>query len=116
VSLPLAQGGQVRALAVTSEKRNPQAPDVPTMMESGLSDFVSVSFTGIAAPAATPPAIVTRLNAAINEALASPEIETAFAKLGVEPRAGSAEAFAAFLARERERWAPVIHAASVKVE
>jgi len=116
VSLPLVQGGQVRALAVTSEKRNPQAPDVPTMMESGLSDFVSVSFTGVVAPAATPPAIVARLNAAINEALASPEIETAFTKLGVEPRIGPPDVFAAFLARERERWAPVIQAAGVKVE
>jgi len=101
---------------VTSEKRNPQAPDVPTMMESGLSDFVSVSFTGVVAPAATPPAIVARLNAAINEALASPEIETAFTKLGVEPRIGPPDVFAAFLARERERWAPVIQAAGVKVE
>src|SRR5262245_44432646 len=116
VSLPLAQGGQVRALAVTSEKRSPQAPDVPTMIESGLADFVSVSFTGVAAPAATPPAIVTRLNAAINEALASPEIEAALSKLAVEPHIGSPETFANFLSHERERWTPVIQAANVKVE
>ena len=116
VLLPLVQGGQVRALAVTSEKRNPQAPDVPTMIESGLSDFVTVSFTGVVAPAGTPAAIVTKLNAAINEGLASPEIENAFTKLGVEPRIGSPDAFASFLARERERWGPVIQAANVKVE
>jgi tripartite-type tricarboxylate transporter receptor subunit TctC len=116
VSLPLAQGGQVRALAVTSERRNPQAPDVPTMMESGVADFVSVSFTGVAAPAATPPAIVGRLNAAINETLRSAEIATALTKLGVDTRIGSPENFAAFLARERERWDAVIKAAGVKVE
>jgi tripartite-type tricarboxylate transporter receptor subunit TctC len=116
VSLPLVQGGQVRALAVTSEKRNPQVPDVPTMIEGGVPDFVSVSFTGVAAPAGTAVEIVGRLNAAINESLKSPEIEAAFARLAVEPRIGSPTDFAAFLARERERWDPVIKAAGVKVE
>jgi tripartite-type tricarboxylate transporter receptor subunit TctC len=116
VSLPLVQGGKVRALAVTSEKRNPQAPDIPTMIESGIPDFVSVSFTGIVAPAGTPAEIVAKLNAAINESLKSAEIEAAFAKLAVEPRIGSPGDFTAFLARERERWAPMIKAANVKVE
>src|SRR4051812_14546270 len=91
VSLPLAEGGQVRALAVTSETRNPHAPDVPTMIESGVPDFIWVSFTGMVTPAGTPAAIVTKLNRAINEALTSSEIEAAFAKLGVEPHVGSAE-------------------------
>jgi tripartite-type tricarboxylate transporter receptor subunit TctC len=116
VSLPLVQGGKVRALAVTSEKRNAQAPDVPTMIESGVADFVSVSFTGVVAPAATPAAIIARLNSAINESLKSAELEAAFTKLAVEPRTGSPEDFAAFLARERERWSAVIKAAGVKVE
>ncbi|MFL6970847.1 MAG: Bug family tripartite tricarboxylate transporter substrate binding protein [Xanthobacteraceae bacterium] len=116
VSLPLVQGGQVRGLAVTSEKRNPQAPDVPTMIEGGVADFVSLSFTGMAAPAGTPAEILARLNAAINDGLKSAEIEAAFAKLAVEPRIGSPDDFAAFLTRERERWAPVIKAAGVKVE
>jgi tripartite-type tricarboxylate transporter receptor subunit TctC len=116
VSLPLVQSGKVRALAVTSEKRNAQAPDVPTMIESGVADFVSVSFTGVVAPAATPAAIIARLNSAINESLKSAELEAAFTKLAVEPRTGSPEDFAAFLARERERWSVVIKAAGVKVE
>src|SRR5262249_10712018 len=71
VSLPLVQGGQAKALAVTSEKRNPRAPDVPTMIESGLPDFVSVSFTAMVAPAGTPADIVGKLNSAINESLKS---------------------------------------------
>jgi tripartite-type tricarboxylate transporter receptor subunit TctC len=116
VSLPLVQGGQVRGLAVTSERRNPQAPELPTMIESGVPDFVSVSFTGMAAPAGTPAEIVTRLNAAINESLKSTEVEAAFARLAVETRPGSPDDFAAFIAKERQRWEAMIKAANVKVE
>jgi tripartite-type tricarboxylate transporter receptor subunit TctC len=116
VSLPHIQAGKVKALAVTSERRSPQAPDIPTMIESGLTDFVSVSFTGIVAPAGTPAEIVSRLNAAINESLRAGDIESAFLRLAVEPRLGSADAFAAFLVGERDRWGGVIKAAGVKVE
>ena len=116
VSLPLVQGGQAKALAVTSEKRNPRAPDVPTMIESGLPDFVSVSFTAMVAPAGTPADIVGKLNSAINESLKSPDVESAFERLAVEPRPGSADDFAGFLATEREKWGTVIKAAGVKVE
>jgi tripartite-type tricarboxylate transporter receptor subunit TctC len=77
---------------------------------------MSVSFTGVVAPAATPAAIIARLNSAINEGLKSTELEAAFTKLAVEPRTGSPEDFAAFLARERERWSVAIKAAGVKVE
>ena len=116
VSLPLAQAGQVRALAVTSERRNPQAPELPTMIESGIPDFVSVSFTGVVAPAGTPKPIVDRLSAAINETLRSSEVHAALTKLSVETRIGSPEDFIAFLARERERWAVAVKAAGAKVE
>jgi tripartite-type tricarboxylate transporter receptor subunit TctC len=70
----------------------------------------------VVAPAATPAAIIARLNSAINEGLKSTALEAAFTKLAVEPRTGSPEDFAAFLARERERWSVVIKAAGVKVE
>jgi tripartite-type tricarboxylate transporter receptor subunit TctC len=116
VSLPLINGGQIRALAVTSEKRSRQAPDVPTMIEAGVPDFVSLSFTGLAAPAGTSTAIVGTLNAAVNESLKSLEAEGAFMTLGVEPRIGSPEDFAAFLATERERWGTVIKQAGIKME
>lgn len=116
VSLPHISGGQVRGLAFTSEKRNPQAPDLPTMIESGITDFVSASFTGIVAPAGTPAAIVDRLNAAINETLKTPEIQATLAKLSVEPRIGSPENFSVFLAGERAKWVPLIKAAKVKAE
>ena len=115
VALPLAQAGRIRALAVTSEKRNPQAPEIPTMSESGFPGFVSVSFTGMVAPAGTPADIVAKLNAAVNESLASPDVQATLAKLAVEPRPASPEAFAAFLAMERERWGAMIKAAGVAV-
>ena len=116
VSLPLIHGGQIRALAVTSPQRNRQAPDVPTMIEAGVPDFVSVSFTGLAAPAGTSASIVRTLNAAVNQSLKSPEVEAALMTLGVETRIGSPEDFAAFLASERERWGAVIRLAGIRVE
>jgi tripartite-type tricarboxylate transporter receptor subunit TctC len=116
VSLPLVKAGTLRALAVTSEARNPQAPEVPTMIESGIADFVSVSFTAVVAPAGTPTAIITTLNAAINESLKSPEIGAALQRLAVEPRPGSPEEFAAFLARERDKWGAVVKAAHIQID
>ncbi len=113
VSLPLAQAGTVKALAVTSESRHPQAPDVPTMIESGLPDFVSVSFTGVAAPAGTPAAVVNRLNAVINEATRSPEVSALLVKLAVEAKHESSAEFAAFLTAELDRLAPVVKAAGI---
>jgi tripartite-type tricarboxylate transporter receptor subunit TctC len=116
VSLPYVAGGQVRGLAFTSEKRNPQAPDIPTMIEAGVADFVSASFTGIVAPAGTPAAIVGRLNAAINETLKTPDVQATLIKLSVEARFGSPEDFSAFLAGERAKWVPLVKSANIKAE
>jgi tripartite-type tricarboxylate transporter receptor subunit TctC len=110
-SLPLVEAGQVRALASTSDRRSSQMPNVPTMIEAGVADFTSVSFTGVVAPAGTPAAIVNRLNAAINASLQSPEVASALVRLGVDAKIFSPEEFAAFLARERDKWAAVIKAA-----
>jgi tripartite-type tricarboxylate transporter receptor subunit TctC len=116
VTLPLHQSGQLRALATTGQLRNPQALAVPTMIESGYPDFVTVAFTGVVAPAGTPANIVARLNAAINESLTSPEVQATFGKLAVEQRVGSPADFAAFLAGERERWGAIIKAAGVRID
>jgi tripartite-type tricarboxylate transporter receptor subunit TctC len=83
VSLPLVQAGSIRAIAVTSEARNPRLPDVATVAET-IPDFVSVSFTGMVAPAGVSPAIVAKLNAAINESLKAPEVMATLAKLSVD--------------------------------
>jgi tripartite-type tricarboxylate transporter receptor subunit TctC len=115
-SLPLVQAGNVRALAVTSETRTAQLPDVPTMIEAGVPDFVSVSFTAVVAPAGTPAATVNKLNAAINESLKSPEVGPTLVKLSVDAKAISPEDFAAFLARERDKWATVVKGAAIQLE
>ena len=113
VALPLVQAGTVRALAVTSAMRHPQAPAVPTLIEGGLPGFVSVSFTGVAARAGTPPAIVAKLNSAINESLQSPDVAATLAKLAVDAKPDTPAAFAAFLAEEMTTMTPVIKAAGL---
>jgi tripartite-type tricarboxylate transporter receptor subunit TctC len=115
-SLPLVQAGNVRALAVTSETRSSQTPDLPTMIEAGVPDFTSVSFTAVAAPGGTPAMIVNRLNAAINESLRSAEVGATLVKLSVEAKTVSPEAFAAFLAKERDKWTAVVRTAGVQME
>jgi tripartite-type tricarboxylate transporter receptor subunit TctC len=114
VALPLAQAGVVRPLAVTSAARHPQAPDLPTLVEGGLTDFVSVSFTGVVGRAGIPAAIVAKLNAAINESLRSPDVAATLAKLAVDVGGGTPEEFAAFLADEMATMAPVVKAAGLQ--
>ena len=116
VSLPLVRSGQVRALASTSEQRNPEAPEIPTMIEAGVPDFVSVSFTGLAAPAGVAADIIARLNAAVNQSLESPEARAVLTKLAVEPKIGSPADFSAFLAKERDKWGAVVKAANIRIE
>jgi tripartite-type tricarboxylate transporter receptor subunit TctC len=113
VALPLVQAGTVRALAVTSAERHPQAPDVPTLIESGLPDFTSVSFTGVVGRAGIAPAIVAKLNAAINDSLQSPEVAATLAKLAVDAKNETSAEFAAFLNRQMTDTAPVIKAAGL---
>ncbi len=114
--LPLVREGKIRALGVSSVARNALAPELPTLIEGGLPDFIALTFTGVVAPAGTPPAIVSRLNAAINDSVKSPEIVAALAKLGAEVRPGSAEEFGAFLARERGKWVDVVTRTGIKAE
>src|SRR6266700_3539614 len=113
VALPLVQAGVVRALAVTSEARHPQAPDVPTLIEGGLPDFVSVSFTGVVGRAGIPAAIVAKLNAIINESLRSPDVAATLGKLAVDVKNETPAQFAAFLSEEMTTMAPVIKAAGL---
>jgi tripartite-type tricarboxylate transporter receptor subunit TctC len=114
--LPLMQEGTLRALAVSSETRNPLVPDVPTMIESGVPDYVVLTYIGVVAPAGTPSGIVEKLNSAINASLMAPDVATAFAKLGAEVRPAPPQDFAAFLAAETRKWTEVAKAANIKVE
>jgi tripartite-type tricarboxylate transporter receptor subunit TctC len=116
VLVQLIHEGKLKGLATTGEQRNPQTPDLPTMIESGIADFISTSFTGLAAPAGTPSDIVKRLNAEMNAGLNSAELRSTFAKLGVGARPLSPEEFSAFLVHENQKWSAVARAASIKIE
>lgn len=114
--LPQARAEQVRALAVTSAKRSSAAPDIPTIAESGLPGYQFTSWFGALAPAGTPPAIIKKLNAAIVEALKSPQVSTQLSEQGADLIASSPEEFDTFLKGETEKWQKVIKAAGIKPE
>jgi tripartite-type tricarboxylate transporter receptor subunit TctC len=104
ILLPLIRDGKVRALAVTSGKRTPLAPDLPTMMEAGVPDYEVTTFNGIAAPAGTPAGIVGMLNAAMNEGLQSEEIQATIKRLGAVSTPGTPAEFSAFIAAQYGKW------------
>jgi len=108
VLLPLIQAGRLRALAVTTPKRIPQLPDVPTMVESGFPNFVSTSWTGLLAPAHTPQPVIAKLNAAINEGFKTPELKTALERLTNEPIGGTPANFTAVIKADLDKWAPIV--------
>jgi tripartite-type tricarboxylate transporter receptor subunit TctC len=108
------QGGKVRAIAVLSEKRATPLPNVPTAPEAGFADFVIDIWYGILAPAGTPANLVTRLNAELNKALASPDLRERLLTAGVEPAGGSVEQFSSFVRSETIRFAKVIKDAGIK--
>ncbi|HWX83540.1 MAG TPA: tripartite tricarboxylate transporter substrate binding protein [Xanthobacteraceae bacterium] len=110
VLLPLIQAGRLRALAVTTPKRIPQLPDVPTMVESGFADFVSTSWTGLLAPAHTPQPIVEKLNAAINAGLQTPELKTALERLSNVPLGGTPADFTNVIKADLAKWSPIVKA------
>jgi tripartite-type tricarboxylate transporter receptor subunit TctC len=116
VIVPLVQAGKLKALAVTGDTRNPAIPDVPTMIEAGVPDFVSMSFTGLVAPAGTPPAIIKQLSDVLRPGLASPEMQALMKKLGVIPRPGTPADFGAFLARESAKWQTVAKNAGIRIK
>ena len=111
--LPLVRAGRLRALGVASAQRNALAPELPTLIEAGLPDFIALTFTGVVAPAGTPPAIVERLNGAINQVLAKPEVHVALERLGAEIRPGTPAEFAGFLASEKRKWDEVVQKSGV---
>jgi tripartite-type tricarboxylate transporter receptor subunit TctC len=108
------RAGKLRALAVTGAVRNPTLPEVPTIAESGLPGYESSLWQAIVAPAATPPAVVARLNREIVAVLNDPDIRAAFAKHGVEPQPGSPDALAARIRDDVKKWGDVVKSAGIK--
>lgn len=116
ILLPLIREGKVRALAITSSRRTPLAPDLPTMVEAGVPDYEVTTFNGIAAPAGTPASIVAALNAALNEGLKSPDMQDMIRKLGAVSGSGSPAEFASFIAAQHNKWKSVAQAANIRVD
>jgi tripartite-type tricarboxylate transporter receptor subunit TctC len=112
--LALIRQGKLRALAVTSEARNQDLPDVPTMAESGYAEISLRFWTAVWAPPRTPAAIVEKLNAAMFEGLNSPELAAGMTKAGFERMPMTARAFAAFVASESPKWLAVAKNSGVK--
>jgi tripartite-type tricarboxylate transporter receptor subunit TctC len=115
-AMPSVKGGKIRALAVTSTKRLPLLPEVPTMAESGLPGFESFNWQGVVVPAGTPRAIVERLNREFNAILAMPEQRDAILATASEPAGGTPEEFGELIRREIPKWAEVIKAAKIQPE
>ena len=114
--LPLVQGGQIRALAVTSSERLPALPDVPTMREAGFPDYLAEIWLGVFAPRNTPSEIVRRLESAILVATGLPEIQARMRQLGFEPRPAPGEAMARTLDDDLARWTTTVREAGIKPE
>jgi tripartite-type tricarboxylate transporter receptor subunit TctC len=109
------QAGKVRALAVTTLKRWPSAPDIPTLAEAGVPGYEMSAWFGIVAPGGTPAAVTGLLQSEIAAILRQPDVEKQFLALGAEPGGMTPEDFTAFIARDRDKWARV-GAGGVKLE
>ncbi len=115
VSLPLVRSGQLKLLGVAAEKRMAALADVPTIAET-LAGFESAAWFAIVAPPKTPPAVIDKINADVNEALREPDVLKRLGQLSAEPIGGAPRATAAYMREEVERWRKVIKAANVTLE
>ena len=113
---PLVKGGQVRALAVTSAKRLDDLPDVPTMAEAGVAGIDVGLWSGVFAPAATPPAIVRKLEAEFRKMMQAPDVKEKFKAMATPTVGGSAADFARTIDVETKMWGDVGRLANVKLE
>jgi tripartite-type tricarboxylate transporter receptor subunit TctC len=113
---PLAKGGKVRGLAVSTARRFPGAPDLPTIAESGVPGFDVSAWDGIFAPAGTPPAVVDRLNAAIRQALEENDLRETLIAHGAVAVGGTPDDLARHVVAEKAKWAKIIRASGAKVD
>jgi tripartite-type tricarboxylate transporter receptor subunit TctC len=116
VALPYIKDGRTRALGVTGSQRTSWLPDLPTFEEAGYPDIVGATFTGLMAPAKTPPEIVARLNAEMRKILSDPQIKSRFVTLGAEAVPMSTDEFRQYLEKEDATWLPLIRKLGIKTE
>jgi len=115
-TVPQVKGGRERALAVTGSQRSAELPDVPTMAEAGYPDVNVSLWSGIFAPAATPPAVVAKLQKATNEAIADPSVAEKLKALAVNPGGATPEQFKQIIASDTAKFGDVVKAANLKFE
>lgn len=111
-----AAAGKVRPIAVTGTKRSKLFPNVPTMQEAGFKDVVMQPWFGLLAPAKTPPAVLAKLNAVLNEAMRDPTVRKRFAEMDLEPAGGSGADFAKLIRSESDRWSRLIREKKITAE
>jgi tripartite-type tricarboxylate transporter receptor subunit TctC len=114
IMTPHIKKGSLRPIAISSAKRTPLLPDVPTVAETGLAGFEVLGWFALLAPAKTPPEVIRRLNNDVNAAIARPAIVARFAELGAEPLGGSPDQAAAFIKGEQDKWGKIIRDAGIK--
>jgi len=115
-AMPFVKSGQLRPLAVTSAKRDPSLPDLPTLDESGLSGYEVGSWYGLLAPAHTPPDIVQKLSALVAQIVRRPDIQQKLSAQGATPVGDTPDEFAAHIQKELKKWAPVVKASGAQVD
>jgi tripartite-type tricarboxylate transporter receptor subunit TctC len=113
---PFVKAGRVRGLAVTSPKRSPALPDIPTVAEAGVAGYEATTWTGIVAPAGLPKPIIARLNAELNRVVASPTFKDKAMAIGSEPMGSTPEQFAQFIRAEYAKWGEVIQRSGAKID
>jgi tripartite-type tricarboxylate transporter receptor subunit TctC len=116
LALPQVRAGKLRALAVTGARRSPAVPDLPTMAEAGLPQFVVESWYGLMAPAGTPEPVIRKVREETLRTLARPDVIDAFAKQGADVVTSTPEEFARTVASEKDRWAEVIRRSGAKID
>jgi len=114
--VPQVAAGVIKALAVSSSRRNPALPDVPTVQQAGVAGYDVASWNALAAPAGTPPEVIDKLNKAVREAVASAAVTDKMARLGMRLQAGSPAELQSLLGSEIKRWGEVIRAAKIEPE
>jgi tripartite-type tricarboxylate transporter receptor subunit TctC len=115
-SLPLIKAGEVQALGVTTLKRSPAAPEIPTFAEQGLPGFEAVSWFSLMAPANLPPAIQKRLNQLTRQALNAPDLKARLLASGLEPAPGSPKALSKLISQESVKWNRVVQQSGAKLD
>lgn len=113
---PLIRDGKVKALAITSAKRTPLMPEMPTIAESGLPGFDVGNWYGVVAPASTPPAIIARLNAEMKKIIATAEMKKRVAELAAEALSSTPEHLGDYMRVELAKWGRLVQATGAKVE